>query len=109
MKIQKFNEELQPTKKCICMVIEDKTVHYSGIFNTKVDMENWLINIVNETIIDRYEGDDDEPELVLTVDDAIEWFQDDFDIHYDDDTTSYNKVKLKYGVDVIISKNKFNL
>ena len=126
MKIQKFNEAIKkntvflakdPTRKksrltplCICMVMDNDKVEYSGLFKTKKDMYYWLMNIVNEIILDRFEGEDDEePGLVLTVEDAIDWLEDDFDVHYDLETTSYNNVMLKYGVDVLISKNKFNI
>jgi hypothetical protein len=115
MKIQKFNEE-EPRKKsrltplCICMVMENKTVQYSGIFKNKKDMDNWLMNTVNEIILDRFEGEDDEePGLVLTVEDAIDWLEDDFEVHYDTETITYNNIILKYGVDALISKNKFNI
>ena len=117
MKIQKFNEAIEPIRKksrltplCICMVMEGDEVQYSGIFKTKKDMDNWLMNIVNGIVLDRFEGEDDEePGLVLTVEDAISWLNDDFDVHYDTETTTYNNVILKYNVDALIAKNKFNI
>jgi len=112
MKIQKFNESKEPTKKLhICMVINsESTADYSGIFNTEEDMNNWLLNIVNNLIIDRWQ-DDGRPKLFIDVSDAINWLQDENEcnVYYDNDTEFYNNVKLKYGAETIRNIKKYNI
>ena len=110
MKIQKFNEAKEPLKKYhICMMVDSEGgIDYSGVFDTEEDMDNWILNTVNEIVLDRY---DDENEMFTEVDEAINWIQieNDCNVNYDDDTTYYGKVKLKYGIDVKRDVNKYNI
>lgn len=109
MKIQKFNEAINLKKYHICMIINSASeIDYSGVFETEQDMDNWLLNLVNEIVLDRSEGDE---EVFIDVVDAINWIQDnnDCNVYYDDAALLYKDVKLKYGVEMKINAKKYNI
>ena len=113
MKIKKFKESLEPTKKFhICIVANWMSeADYSGIFNTEEDLNNWLLNIINDSYIDSYLGDD-EPELFLEMNDAIKWFKDKNECNvFIDNEAIYNNntIKLKHNIETLRQTTKFNI
>jgi hypothetical protein len=131
MKIQKFNESLENTKDCVTLIITDNPgsvyqgVLISGAFETKTDMENWLLNMINEELVTHdvkksvigvkivkgiFYNKDEEP-IFIDLIDAINWYQDFYDcnVYYDEDSSFIKNEPLMYGVELARAENRYNL
>ena len=116
MKIHKFNEATEIKKYHICIVKNNADeIDYSGVFETKEDLENWLLNIINGILLDAIDSGQyygrDEGEVFIDLVEAINWIQDwnDCNVLIDDDSMFYNNIKLKYGVETKRDVKKFNI
>lgn len=119
MKIRKFNEEIEHSKEYhICVITYGGIVDEMGIFETQEDMDNWILNKVNERVLDNpgfaiEENDmmkNDEDQFVfVNVTKAINWFNDDnSQIDYGTGVILKN-VEAKYGVELLKQTSKYNL
>ena len=117
MKIKKFNESQEPIKNFhICMVKNNANeIDHSGVFETKTNLENWLLNLINDALLDAIDSGQyygrDEGEIFIDLEEAREWFEDynSCDVLIDNDSMSYNTIKLKYGVETKRDAIKFNI
>lgn len=119
MKIEKFNEGVKK-EYFICMTISQNTneIQTFGIFETEKDMDNWLINSANEYLPrtsakvgeNGIEEDQNGKPIITDVIVAINFIQNYYDenVYYQTSKISKN-IKLKYNVDTLIDKKKFNL
>ena len=81
MKIQKFNESLEEDMKdCwICVISQGKDIINTCVSETKLDIENWLLNHINEEVASQTIGEpegivyneDDEP-IFINLENANE-------------------------------------
>ena len=121
MKIQRFNESLENIKECVTlMIIDENGTLRSGAFETKTDMDNWLLNLINEEVANYYSpalknsgvvyNEGEEP-IFIDVDKAINWYQEylDCDIYYDEESSFIKNEKVKYGVELARTTNKYNI
>ena len=121
MKIQKFNESLENIKECVVLIISNSSgpIH-SGAFETTTIMENWLLNLINEQLVSHISSvktpkgvayNEDGELIFIDVYDAINWYQEYFgcDVIYDEESSFITNEKVKYGVELARTKNKYNV
>jgi len=106
-----------------CIIYDNGShdIDYSIIFETKKDMENWVLNYINENIgpdiepdeVNHYEGavlDDKEGVLFFILEKAIDWYSNNFDVtFYFKEVELCKNEKLGYGVEFYQTTNKYNL
>lgn len=115
MKIQKFKENIdyygKPTGYHICVITDDDhNVDHSGIFETKTDLENWLLNIINSDLLELSETLGEKNQVFINLDDAIEWYQETNSAHINHlNPDMFRNITLDYGVDKLRTANKYNL
>jgi hypothetical protein len=128
MKIKKFNEKKGLKEYDICVIIDNigPNILKIGIFETKKDMENWLLNFINGALLDNHyenemikragkgngvEINEDGDSVFIDLVEALNWYQEEYncEVVYDNKSNIYSNIKLKYGVDLLKSTKKYNM
>lgn len=128
MKIKKFNEKKGVKEYYVCAILDTIGPNISDlrIFETVKDMENWLLNLINVALYHSYtkhemmkragkgngaEINEDGDIVFINLVEALNWYQEEYDceVVYDNKSVIYSDIKLKYGVNLLKTTNKYNL
>jgi hypothetical protein len=120
MKIQRFNEEIESSKKyyfCVITCYDD--LYHSGIFETEEDMNNWILNIVNESLSNESLPPEEDGETIVESEEggiifvdiaaAKNWYCDDAYSIICSTSTILSNIDAKYGVEIVRQANKYNI
>lgn len=120
MKIKKFNESNNDNNVVLFLIIDinnENDVVHSGVFETRQDFDNWILNLVNESIgadpDDNIEGtvlNNEGEQIFIDVNIAMNYYQWYYDLKilvYE--TKIYKNIEAKYGVNLTKNLKKYNL